>query len=47
MLLIPTGDRESQSLRVVQKREKVTTEGLVDCRFVPLVGKQAWPEGTE
>ncbi len=42
-LVIPVGDRYNQSLlRVVKHGDRLDTEDLGACRFVPLVGSQAW-----
>ncbi|MBF0187573.1 MAG: protein-L-isoaspartate(D-aspartate) O-methyltransferase [Magnetococcales bacterium] len=45
LLVIPEGDRESQSLvRITSQGGKTTREVLGDCRFVPLIGAQGWEE---
>lgn len=42
-LVIPVGDREDQMLRVVRKENgRISTRTVERCRFVPLVGEQAW-----
>jgi len=44
-LVIPVGSRWQQDLlRVTRLREGNTTENLGGCYFVPLIGKDAWPE---
>ena len=47
-LVIPVGSRGSQVLvRVTRRGEKeFDEERLVDCRFVPLIGRYGWGEGT-
>jgi protein-L-isoaspartate(D-aspartate) O-methyltransferase len=43
LLVIPIGDRESQRLEVVTKeRGRALSRRLVDCAFVPLLGKEGW-----
>ena len=43
LLVIPIGDRESQVLEVVTKRNgRALARRLVDCAFVPLLGKEGW-----
>ncbi len=43
ILVIPVGDREIQCLEViVRDREKAKTRRLIDCAFVPLVGREGW-----
>jgi protein-L-isoaspartate(D-aspartate) O-methyltransferase len=43
ILVIPVGDRDFQSLEVVVKRGgKARTSRLIDCAFVPLVGREGW-----
>jgi protein-L-isoaspartate(D-aspartate) O-methyltransferase len=42
-LVIPVGDRYIQSLLTVQRHgEEYTTEELLRCRFVPLLGGEGW-----
>lgn len=43
-LVIPSGDRFEQSLLKITKRHdgSVSTETLVGCRFVKLIGEQGW-----
>jgi protein-L-isoaspartate(D-aspartate) O-methyltransferase len=45
-MLVPVGSRESQDLVLVRKEGGRVTETVVesDCRFVPLLGRFAWPE---
>ena len=44
-LVIPVGDRHTQILRLLRKTSgQLTGRAINECRFVPLVGKQAWPE---
>ncbi|MCX5872703.1 MAG: protein-L-isoaspartate(D-aspartate) O-methyltransferase [Deltaproteobacteria bacterium] len=44
-LVIPVGDRFSQTLQVVQKsRGSIKTRSCVDCRFVDLIGEYGWPD---
>ncbi|MDP2952452.1 MAG: protein-L-isoaspartate O-methyltransferase, partial [Chloroflexota bacterium] len=44
-LVVPVGSRYDQDLvKAVKVGEKVITESLGGCRFVPLVGKGAWSE---
>ena len=46
-LVAPVGDRYIQELtRVVRTGNDFTSEGLLSCRFVPLVGEEGW-EGAE
>jgi protein-L-isoaspartate(D-aspartate) O-methyltransferase len=45
-LVIPVGTLQLQRLQVVSKRgDGLSVRDLDPCQFVPLVGKQAWPEG--
>ncbi len=45
-LVIPVGSLQFQILQVIRKSgEGLTVKDLDPCQFVPLVGKQAWPEG--
>lgn len=42
-LIVPTGDRESQMLRILQRRgEGFGEEAAVPCVFVPLMGEEGW-----
>ena len=44
-LVIPVGDREGQELLIVSKRGgRVRQRSLGGCRFVPLIGDEAFPE---
>ncbi len=46
-LVIPVGSRDLQELvRIIKAREGAIRHNLGPCRFVPLVGKSAWPEGS-
>ncbi len=43
LLVIPIGDRESQVLEVVTKHKgKALARRIIDCTFVPLLGKEGW-----
>ena len=43
-IVIPVGPREQQELLVVTRRgEGIRRRSLGGCRFVPLIGSQAWP----
>jgi protein-L-isoaspartate(D-aspartate) O-methyltransferase len=45
-LVIPVGTLQLQTLQVISKHgDKLSVRNLDPCQFVPLVGKQAWPEG--
>jgi protein-L-isoaspartate(D-aspartate) O-methyltransferase len=44
-LVIPVGTLQLQTLQVISKHgQKMSVRELDDCQFVPLVGRQAWPE---
>jgi protein-L-isoaspartate(D-aspartate) O-methyltransferase len=44
-LVIPTGSRWEQTLlKVVKRNEGTDVEHLTSCRFVPLIGEDAWGE---
>ena len=44
-LIVPVGSRESQELmKVVRTREGFSVRTMGACRFVPLVGRDAWPD---
>ncbi len=44
-LVIPVGSlREQSLLKVVRTMDGVVTRALGACRFVPLIGRDAWPE---
>ena len=43
-MVIPVGSRRSQDLiKLTRTREGYTVRTIVSCRFVPLIGEQAWP----
>lgn len=43
LLVIPIGDREVQTLEVIVKeRGKALSRRLIECAFVPLVGREGW-----
>ncbi len=45
-LVVPVGSRYVQELyRITRRRGKNTVQNLGGCRFVPLIGKDAWEEG--
>jgi protein-L-isoaspartate(D-aspartate) O-methyltransferase len=45
-LVIPVGTLQLQTLQVIRKHgDDLSVRELDPCQFVPLVGKQAWPEG--
>lgn len=44
-LVAPVGDRELQSLSVVERHgTQFETHRSIGCRFVPLLGREGWPE---
>ena len=44
-LVIPVGSRwEQELLQVVRQQEGTTVKNLTHCRFVPLIGEDAWSE---
>ena len=44
-LVIPVGDRHTQTLRLLRKLSgQLDGRAINECRFVPLVGKEAWPD---
>ena len=44
-LVIPVGSLESQQLmKVVRSGDTFSVEDLGPCRFIPLIGDEAWPE---
>ena len=46
-LVIPVGDRSRQDLQLIFKHGGQTATRVLDpVQFIPLIGKQAWPEGT-
>ena len=47
-LVIPVGPRRQQSLiRYTRTGNEYVTERLLNCAFVPLVGSEGWPSGSE
>jgi protein-L-isoaspartate(D-aspartate) O-methyltransferase len=45
-LVIPVGGRDLQTLEVLEKRHgRVRSQRVIDCAFVPLLGKEGWREG--
>lgn len=43
-MLIPLGDRDTQQLTLVRKQgDRVETEVITGCAFVPLIGRFGWP----
>jgi protein-L-isoaspartate(D-aspartate) O-methyltransferase len=47
-LVIPVGSRWEQTLlRVVKRGEGTEVEHLTSCRFVPLIGEDAWGDTGE
>jgi protein-L-isoaspartate(D-aspartate) O-methyltransferase len=48
-LVIPVGDRRNQVLVRVTREgdDRFRKERLLDCRFVPLIGRRGWSEGSE
>ena len=44
-LVIPVGNRYTQTLRLLRKLSgQLVGRAINECRFVPLLGKQGWPE---
>ena len=44
-MVIPVGTQAGQTLvRVVRWPDKLDTSSLGPCRFVPLIGRGAWPQ---
>jgi protein-L-isoaspartate(D-aspartate) O-methyltransferase len=44
-MVIPVGNRGVQQLRLIHRRDQEFVEtNVLDCRFVPLVGRAAYPE---
>jgi protein-L-isoaspartate(D-aspartate) O-methyltransferase len=42
-MLVPVGDRHTQQLTLLTRRaDEVTSETLVECTFVPLIGRFGW-----
>ena len=47
-LVIPVGPRRQQSLiRYTRTGNEYVTERLLNCAFVPLVGSEGWPSGSQ
>jgi protein-L-isoaspartate(D-aspartate) O-methyltransferase len=45
--VLPAGPgQQQQLLQVTRRGEKLETRELCLCRFVPLIGREGWPEGT-
>jgi protein-L-isoaspartate(D-aspartate) O-methyltransferase len=45
ILVIPVGDRDGQRLEVIRKdKGRALSRRLVECAFVPLVGREGWRE---
>ena len=43
ILVIPVGDRDIQTLEVMVRQEgKALSKRLIECAFVPLLGKEGW-----
>lgn len=43
-MVVPMGDRFSQSLMVfTKKKDRITEESVCSCTFVPLIGEYGWP----
>lgn len=43
IMILPAGDRKEQKLLKIRKQNgEQIIESLVDCKFVPLVGKEGW-----
>ncbi len=46
-LVLPVGSLTDQELLLIKReKDRITRRGLGSCRFVPLIGPGAWPEGT-
>ena len=46
-LVIPIGTREQQELHCIRKMDgRIEDLAMFACRFVPLVGRHAWPDVT-
>jgi len=44
-MVIPVGSRwEQDLLKIIKHQDRVETVNLGGCRFVPLIGEEAWPE---
>jgi protein-L-isoaspartate(D-aspartate) O-methyltransferase len=47
-LIIPIGPPQTQTLTLIQKREgQLQSRAIAQCVFVPLIGAQGWPEGSD
>lgn len=47
-LVIPVGSKEAQDLmKITRTAESFSVRTLVPCRFVPLIGAGAWPNGND
>jgi len=47
-LVIPVGGSKHQELlRIVKRGDRTTEESLYACRFVPLLGRYGWRQGTQ
>ena len=46
ILVIPIGDRFSQKLEVIHKKQGriISRKNICNCVFVPLIGKEGWKE---
>lgn len=45
ILVIPVGDQGRQVLkRLTRRGDKILSEDLLDCRFVPLIGQHGWQQ---
>jgi protein-L-isoaspartate(D-aspartate) O-methyltransferase len=48
LAVLPAGPgQQQQLLRVRRRGNKLDTRELCLCRFVPLIGREGWPEGTD
>ncbi|MDD5093524.1 MAG: protein-L-isoaspartate(D-aspartate) O-methyltransferase [Dehalococcoidia bacterium] len=44
-LVIPVGSRyEQKLLRIIKRKDQISTENLGGCRFVPLIAREAWAD---
>lgn len=42
-MIIPVGNQTTQVLQIIERKgKKITTADILDCRFVPLLGKHGW-----
>jgi protein-L-isoaspartate(D-aspartate) O-methyltransferase len=45
IIVIPIGGHGSQTLETIRKADgRPQSKSILDCRFVPLIGSQGWPE---